>query len=246
MDLVSARTSERGEWNNRGSVPESWPIEFGGHKMIMKPTAFKHIGLFPEQEKNWQWMKDLIQKSMREISVLNLFAYTGGATLACADAGAKVAHIDSSKVAVNWASENATLSGLRDKPIRWIVEDVRKFVDREIKRQNKYDAIIMDPPAFGHGANDELWKIEDDFVPLIEKCKELFTDNPLFFLINGYSAGYSALSYTNNIIDLSLKYGGQIEAGELGMVEDQPLGSTSSQSRILPAGIYARIAFQNK
>jgi 23S rRNA (cytosine1962-C5)-methyltransferase len=247
-DLVFERTSEKGTWNNKHSVPESWNIDFDDQKMIIKPTAFKHMGIFPEQQKNWQWMKGLIKNAGREISVLNLFAYTGGATLACLQVGAKVTHVDSSKVAVNWASQNALLSGLKDKPVRWIVEDVRKFVEREIKRESKYDAIIMDPPAFGHGANDELWKIEDDLISLIQKSGQLFTENPLFFLINGYSAGYSPTSYCNNLFDFMRKYGGSIEAGELGMVEDQPLGPTSrtnleDQPRILPAGIYSRIAF---
>ncbi len=249
-----------GKWSLKENLPKKWDISFGGLKFWIKPTAFKHTGVFPEQEPNWAWMETKIKNGRmedgkRDIETLNLFGYTGGATMACAKAGAKVVHIDSSKSAVTWARENAELSGLKDAPIRWIIEDARLFVEREIKRARKYDAIIMDPPAFGHGANDELWKIEEHFLALVENCKKLLSDKPIFFLINGYSAGYSAVAYENMLIDVKGKFGGEIEIGEL-TIEEALLRSSQAQSfegqeagsrekggaqvRLLPAGIFAR------
>jgi 23S rRNA (cytosine1962-C5)-methyltransferase len=162
-----------------------------------------------------------------------LFAYTGGATVAAAFAGAEVCHVDGSKVALTWAKENAEISGLKDKPIRWILDDAAKFVQREIKRGKKYDAVIMDPPAFGHGPQGEMWKIEEDFLPFLNQCFEVLSDEPLFFLINGYASGYSAIAYKNNLEALVQKYGGTIEMGELTIEE-------SKHKRLLPAGIFAR------
>jgi 23S rRNA (cytosine1962-C5)-methyltransferase len=234
------RNDSGAEWTYvQGKPLDKWSIEFGGLKMWIKPTAFKHTGLFPEQASNWKWMREKIQNRLAaapetEIEVLNLFGYTGGASLACAQAGAKVVHIDGSKAAVTWARENAELSGLGDKPIRWIVEDARAFVEREIRRGRTYDAIIMDPPAFGHGPESELWKIEEHFLALIENCKKLLKPEPLFFLINGYSAGYSAIAYENNLLPLQKQYGGEIEIGELTLRESSPDG------RLLPCGIFAR------
>lgn len=241
-DAYFVRDSDKAEWSFRKQVAGFWTISFGGLKMQIKPTAFKHTGLFPEQAVNWDWMRGLIESAMKkggqEIEVLNLFGYTGGASLACAQAGAKVVHIDSSKAAVTWARENAELSGLADKPIRWIIEDARIFVEREIKRGRSYDAIIMDPPAFGHGVDSELWKIEEHLLPLIEDCKKLLKLKPLFFLINGYSAGYSAIAYENNLLSLKEKLGGAIETGELAIAES---GSDKKMpARLLPAGIFAR------
>lgn len=229
---------ERGSWTLRADVPAKWEISFGGLKLWIKPTAFKHTGLFPEQSKNWEWMEGKIKSQKLnlkndDVEVLNLFGYTGGASLACAQAGAKVVHIDSSKAAVNWARENAEASGLKDLPIRWIIEDARLFVEREIKRGRKYDAILMDPPAFGHGPTAELWKIENNFLELIENCMKLLKDKPLFFLINGYSAGYSAIAYENNLLELKAKHGGSIEIGELAIEETKNM-------RLLPSGIFAR------
>ncbi len=246
-DAYFTRDSEKAEWSFRNKLPADWPIEFGGLKFIIKPTAFKHTGLFPEQLPNWDWMRSLIQ-GKKDAEVLNLFGYTGGASLACAQVGAKVVHIDSSKAAVTWARQNAELSGLSDKPIRWIIEDARLFVEREIRRGRQYDAIMMDPPAFGHGADNELWKIENDFLPLIEDCKKLLKPEPLFFLINGYSAGYSSLAYENNLFPLKEKFGGEIEIGELA-IEEGLSGKASvagkvdgagEEVRLLPAGIFAR------
>lgn len=217
-----------GKWT--GNIPKEWPIEFGGLKMLIKPTSFKHTGLFPEQEPNWDFVA---QKVTSGAKILNLFAYTGGATLAAAKAGAEVTHVDASKSAVAWARENAAASGLESNPIKWIVEDVLTFVTREIKRGNKYDAIIMDPPAFGHGPKGEIWKIEESFIELVGLCKQLLSDKPLFVLINGYAEGYSPLAFAQNLIDLKEKYGGEVEYGELTIEE-------KGTDRLLPAGIFAR------
>ena len=237
------RDAAGAEWSFRGKVPATWPISFGGLKFHIQPTAFKHTGLFPEHAANWDWMRKAIEQAAKsgskDIEVLNLFGYTGGASLACEQAGAKVVHIDSSKAAVTWARENAELSGLADKPIRWIIEDARVFVEREIRRGRSYDAIIMDPPAFGHGADNEIWKIEEHFLPLIEDCKKLLKPHPLFFLINGYSAGYSAIAYENNLLSLMAQYGGSIETGEL-TIEESGTSDKKAPTRLLPAGIFAR------
>ncbi len=235
------RTEISGEWKIKSGTPEKWNINFSDLSFIIKPTAFKHTGLFPEQSLNWSWMRDLIKKekdeNKKDIEVLNLFGYTGGATLACAKAGAKVVHIDSSKSAITWARENAELSGLSDKPVRWILEDARAFVSREVKRGNKYDGIIMDPPAFGHGANKEIWKIEENFLDLVEDTFKILNDKPLFFIINGYSAGYSALAYENVLKILVDKYGGKLEIGELALEEK---ANNEGEGRLLPCGIFVR------
>lgn len=232
-DGYFTREERKGEWSLKEDVPERWEIEFSGLKLWIKPTAFKHTGIFPEQSANWDWMREIIKNAGRQIEVLNLFGYTGGASLACAEAGAGVVHVDGSKSAITWANDNAALSGLSYKPIRWILDDARKFIEREIKRGRKYDGILLDPPAFGHGPNKELWKIEDHFLELIEDCKKVLSDNPLFFLINGYSAGYSAIAYENNLLDIQKKFGGEIELGELAIEE-------LATGRLLPTGIFAR------
>jgi len=231
-DASFSRSEASAEWTYKKGKLEKWQIDFAGLKFWIKPTAFKHTGIFPEQYANWNWMREIL-KDKKDIEVLNLFGYTGGATLACAQSGAKVVHVDGSKSAITWARENAELSGLQDKPIRWILEDARVFVGREVKRGNRYDAIIMDPPAFGHGANKEIWKIEEDFLPLVEDCIKLLKDKPLFFIINGYSAGYSAIAYKNVLSVLVDKFGGSIDIGELTLPE-------TGSVRLLPCGIYAR------
>lgn len=226
------REEKKGDWSLKTGLPERWQIELGGLKFWIKPTAFKHVGLFPEQSENWKWIAEKI-KGNKDIEILNLFGYTGGATLAAAQAGAKVVHVDGSKVAITWARENAELSGLKDKPVRWILDDARTFVKREANRGRKYNGIIMDPPAFGHGPKNELWKIEDHFVQLMKECVQILADKPLFFLINGYSAGYSAIAYENNLLELKKKFGGEIEIGELTIEE-------KGSERLLPCGIFGR------
>ena len=266
-DGIFFRKAKDGEWrfvdngSSKTSEPKDfkkWTIDFAGLKFVIKPTPFKHVGLFPEQISNWDWIRAKISAAKiaektgglkttdpkNDIEVLNLFGYTGGATLACAQAGAKVVHVDGSKSAIAWARENAEISGLTDRPVRWILDDARAFVAREIKRGRFYDGIIMDPPAFGHGAEKEVWKIEEDFLPLVVDCMKLLkpksavSDGPLFFLINGYSAGYSATAYGNNLAALCEKFGGAVETGELTIRESDVDGK--SPGRLLPAGIFAR------
>ena len=229
---------ERGEWQTRKKLSERWAIELGGLKFWIKLSAFKHTGVFPEQAGNWEWIKmklTINNKQLTKPKVLNLFGYTGGASLAAAKAGAEVVHVDGSKTAIGWARDNAKSSGLSDKPIRWILDDARSFVKREVKRGNKYDGIIMDPPAFGHGPGGELWKVEDHFLELLDLCKQVLSDQPLFFIINGYASGYSAVAYKNSLGDLMKEFGGEIEIGELTIAE-------KDSERLLPAGIFARWA----
>ena len=262
------RDGREGKWIEKG-LPKEWQIEFGGLQFLIRPTSFKHTGLFPEQLSNWEWVTNLLHESnssgVRESSaedslssravalesplqssfvpsVLNLFGYTGGVTLAAAKADAQVTHVDASKMVVAWARENAEVSGLADKPIRWIVEDVLLFVEREIKRGKRYDGIIMDPPAFGHGPKNELWKIEEDFLKLMDLSGQLLSEKPLFFLINGYAAGYSPLAFVYNLEFLTKKFGlpangrghgGTLECGDLTIEE-------SGSQRLLPCGIFAR------
>jgi 23S rRNA (cytosine1962-C5)-methyltransferase len=226
------RSGKAGEWQLGKDMPKQWEVAFGGLTMRIKPTSFKHTGLFPEQEPNWDWIRALISKAGRPLSVLNLFGYTGGASLAAAQAGAEVTHVDASKAAVTWARENAELSGLTDKPIRWMVEDVLVFVKREIKRGKRYDLILMDPPVFGHGPNDELWKIEEHFLELVRLCGELLSEQPIGMLINGYAAGYSPLAFAYNLEPFAAQYGGTVQYGDLAIVE--------KSGRMLPAGIFAR------
>lgn len=232
-DLKFVRTGIKTKWIIKDGVPKNWNISFGNLNFSIRPSSFKHTGLFPEQLPNWQWTEKLITKRSKPVSVLNLFGYTGGATLSCAKAGAEVCHVDGSKTAVEWARINAKLSGLEDAPIRWIVDDVLVFLKREIKRGRKYDAIIMDPPSFGHGPKDELWKIEEHFLELMKLCRDILSNDPLFVIINGYTAGYSAIAYENNLKDMMKDYKGQIEIGEL--VIEQTDGD-----RLLPCGIFAR------
>jgi 23S rRNA (cytosine1962-C5)-methyltransferase len=234
-DGFFTRDEQRGRWSLKETLPERWEIEIGGLRMFIKPTAFKHTGLFPEQTSNWEWLRDNIRKNKKDdnFEVLNLFGYTGGATLACAQSGAKVVHVDGSKSAITWGNDNAKSSGLEGASIRWILDDAKVFVEREVKRGRKYDGIIMDPPAFGHGPNKELWKIEEDFIKLVDLCFSLLKDKPAFLLINGYSAGYSSLAYRNTLLPLIAKHGGSIDLGELAIEESQ-------SDRLLPAGIFAR------
>ncbi len=207
-----------GAWEYKKKIPESWLIDYRGLKFNIKPTGFKHTGLFPEQAVNWDFMMEKIEKAGRPINVLNLFAYTGGATLACAKAGANVTHVDASKGMVAWARENAASSSLSDRPIRWIVDDCEKFVAREIKRGKRYDAIIMDPPSYGRGPNGEVWKLEDCIYDLVKLCSGVMTDKPLFFLLNSYTTGLSpsVMAYLLGEI-LGTKFGGNVTADEIGL-----------------------------
>jgi len=215
-------------------LPERWTVEYKNLTFNIKPMGFKHTGLFPEQAVNWDWFSELIKKSGRKIKVLNLFAYTGGASVAALAAGADVVHVDASKGMVSWAKENVQSSGLGDRSIRYIVDDVKKFVKREIRRGNKYDGIIMDPPSYGRGPGGEVWKIEDELYPLICDCMEILSDSPLFFLINSYTTGLSAC-ILENVLQLTLarKFGGNVSADEIGL----PMEASKMP---LPCGISGR------
>ncbi len=221
-----------GEWEFF-DLPQQWSIHYRSLTFQLKPFSFKHTGLFPEQAANWDWFSELIKKAGRPVKVLNLFAYTGGATIAAAAAGASVTHVDASKGMVTWAKENATSSGLADAPIRWIVDDCVKFVAREIRRGNHYDAIIMDPPSYGRGPKGEIWKIEESIHPLVKLCAQLLVDRPLFFLINSYTTGLqpAVLSY---LIGTELKrFPGKVTADEIGL-------PVSSNGLTLPCGASGR------
>ncbi len=222
-----------GEWEFF-DLPKEWQIHYKSLTFHLKPFSFKHTGLFPEQATNWDWFSKLIKEAGRPIKVLNLFAYTGGATLSAAAAGASVCHVDASKGMVNWAKENASSSGLSDKPIRWLVDDCVKFVEREIRRGNHYDAIIMDPPSYGRGPKGEIWKIEDSIYPFIKLTTKLLSDDPLFFLINSYTTGLqpAVLSYMLNTTVVK-QFGGIVESNEIGLpVTDSGL--------VLPCGASGR------
>ena len=223
-----------GSWNFKRKMPSQWQVKYKNLIFNIKPMGFKHTGLFPEQAVNWDWMIHKIKTEKREIKVLNLFAYTGGATVACLSAGASVCHVDSSKGMTTWAKENVTSSGLQDRPVRFIVDDVVKFVNREIRRGNKYDAIIMDPPSYGRGAKGEIWQFENNIYDLVELCMSVLSDNPLFFLINSYTTGISS-KVLEDILQLAIpkKYKGKIESGEIGL-------SMENSKLILPCGIYGR------
>ncbi len=229
-----------GRWEYKKKIPDEWQIKYRELTFNIKPMGFKHTGLFPEQAANWDWMIDKIRSAKREIKVLNLFAYTGGATVACLYAGASVCHVDSSKGMVAWAKQNVQASNLQEKPVRYIVDDVIKFVNREIRRGNKYDAIIMDPPSYGRGTNGEVWKFEDNICDLVELCEKVLSENPLFFLINSYTTGISSRVLENLLnLNIAKKYGGKLDNGEVGL----PM---SNSKLILPCGIYGRWESENK
>jgi 23S rRNA (cytosine1962-C5)-methyltransferase len=223
-----------GAWEYKKKMPESWQIKYKNLTFNIKPMGFKHTGLFPEQAVNWDWMINKIKQEKREIKVLNLFAYTGGATVACLSAGASCCHVDSSKGMVAWAKENVASSGLADRKVRYIIDDVQKFVQREIRRGNKYDAIIMDPPSYGRGKNGEVWQFENNLYDLVNLCTQVLSDKPLFFLINSYTTGISSTVLANILnLTVSKKYKGAVSAGEIGLpMENSKL--------VLPCGIYGR------
>ena len=229
-------SSGGGSWSEN-RLPESWTVNYRDLTFRVKPMGFKHTGLFPEQAANWDWFSDLIRASGRRVRVLNLFAYTGGATVAAAKAGASVVHVDAAKGMVQTAKENAALSGLSDAPIRYIVDDCRKFVEREIRRGNRYDAIIMDPPSYGRGPTGEVWKIEEAIDSFVSLVSGVLSDEPLFFLLNSYTTGLSpsAMQYVTEL-RIARKFGGRSDAEELGL----PVSETGS---ILPCGGSVRHVF---
>lgn len=224
-----------GEWEIKNKkLPESWQIHYKDLTFNLKLMGFKHTGLFPEQAYNWNLIMNKIKNANRKVKVLNLFAYTGAASIAALSAGAEVVHVDSSKGMIEWAKENVSSSNLQDKPIRFLVDDVIKFVKREIRRGNKYDIIIMDPPSYGRGANGEIWDIEKDLYPLLVDCSELLSEDPILFLINSYTTGLS-MTVLENVLNLTVntKHPGIISSDEIGLpMKDSDL--------ILPCGIYAR------
>lgn len=226
-----------GSWENLKKTPEAWKITYGELTFNIKQMGFKHTGLFPEQAVNWDFMMNKIKNSKREVKVLNLFAYTGGASVACLKAGASVVHVDSSRGMVDWCKENVKSSGYIDANVRYLVDDVVKFVKREIRRGNKYDAIIMDPPSYGRGSNGEVWDIEKDLDNLITLCVELLSDNPLFFLINSYTGGLTK-EVIRNLVKLRIfpKYQASVEIEEIGL-------AITEKDLVLPCGITGRVEF---
>ncbi len=223
-----------GSWEYRTKLPENWQISYGNLTFNVKPMGFKHTGIFPEQAANWDFIINKISNAQRPIKVLNLFAYTGGATVAAASAGAQVVHVDAAKGMVNWAKENAASSGLSDAPIRYIVDDCVKFVEREHRRGNKYDVIIMDPPTYGRGPKGELWCFEDELFSLVSKCVNILSEKPLAFIVNSYTTGISH-TVVSNVLSYLIKsrYGGEIESDELGL-------KMTSNSLPLPCGYTTR------
>ena len=237
-DRINARyvrsSSGGGHWEYSKKMPQSWQVKYKNLSFNIKPMGFKHTGLFPEQAVNWDWLIDKIQNANRPIKVLNLFAYTGGATIACSYAGAEVCHVDSSKGMTTWAKENMVSSGLENRTVRFIVDDVVKFVKRELRRGNKYDGIIMDPPSYGRGTSGEVWKFEENISDLVQLCATLLSNKPLFFLINSYTTGISSTVLGDILkLNLSKKYNGKVEVGEVGL----PM---KESNLVLPCGIYAR------
>lgn len=222
-----------GAWDYRRKLPESWQISYGNLRFMVKPTGFKHTGLFPEQAVNWDYCSKVIRAANHPVNVLNLFAYTGGATLACAAAGASVCHCDAVKGMVDWARTNAKLSGLEDKPIRWIVDDANKFIRREIRRGTRYEGVILDPPSYGRGTNGEMWKLEDSIFDLMEEITQLLSDKPLFVLLNSYTTGLSA-SVMSYLLQMTVgkRFNIEVQSEEIGLPVKQtgmplPCGSTA-------------------
>ncbi len=247
-DVQFLRThADKGQWKFKRAIPEKWKMSWKNLSFWAQLTSFKHTGVFPEQSLQWEWMQEKIKERINYSSskarssqpsvsnnkpkILNLFAYTGIATIACTEAGAEVTHVDASKPSISWARENQIISGLQNKPIRWILDDCLKFVEREVKRGNTYDGILMDPPVYGHGATGQIWKFNDHFPKLIEQCSRLLSPNPLFFVVNAYAISSSAIMLENVLSDYLPK--GKIEVGELCLQET--LGK-----RLLSTGIYAR------
>ncbi|MBR3962201.1 MAG: class I SAM-dependent methyltransferase [Oscillospiraceae bacterium] len=239
-DARYVRSSQGGgHWEFRRELPEFWKINYKDLTFKISPTGFKHTGLFPEQAVNWDMMREKIKEAKaggRDIRVLNLFAYTGGATVAAVSAGASVCHVDAAKGMVHWARENAELSSLNEKPVRWIVDDCKKFVEREIRRGSKYDAVILDPPSYGRGPGGEIWKLEEHVFELVSLVAEVLTDDPLFVLLNSYTTGLSASTMAYVLGSAMKKFGGKVEAEEIGLPVTQsgmalPCGSSAIWSK---------------
>ena len=232
-DAVFSHGEKATRWEILKKVPDSWEVDFGGLKFSVELLPSKHLGVFPEQAQNWKWLEKKILSSNRKVSVLNLFGYTGGASMACSRAGAEVTHVDASKFAMDLANKNFELSGLKDRPVKYILDDVRKFVEREIMRGKKYDLILMAPPVYGKGAKKEAWQIAKDLMPLLLRVLEILSPEPITVLLNGYASIYSYISYENILKDVTSKLGGQVVAGKLTIKE-------SSSGKLLPCGIFAR------
>ena len=228
-----------GHWENKKKTPEAWQVNYKNLTFNVKQMGFKHTGIFPEQAVNWEFLNDKIKSSKRDISVLNLFGYTGCASVACLEAGASVVHVDASRGMVDWCKENVKASGLEDRPIRYLVDDCVKFVEREIRRGHKYDVIIMDPPSYGRGSNGEVWDIEKDLDNLIKLCVELLSDKPLLFVINSYTGGLSK-EVINNLIKLRItnKFPGKVDIDEIGV----PI---TNNDLVLPCGMTGRVEFDD-
>lgn len=220
-------------WINKNHVPEKWTIDAGLLKFWLKLSPFKHTGIFPEQDWEWEYIEDKVKGEGREVKVLNLFAYTGATTLFAAKAGAKVTHVDASRPAITWANENRELNSLQSSPIRWIIDDALVFTGRELKRGVKYDAIIMDPPVYGHAPNGKPWDFSKDFPKLLENCRQILSDNPIFVLVNAYAVSTSPTTLQNTLSDYLRSLGGNIDGGELTLKE-------KSAGRLLSTGIWAR------
>ena len=231
--VYNRSSSGGGKWDIRRKIPDAWKIKYGELAFMVKPMGFKHTGVFPEQAVNWAWYQQKIRAANRPVKVLNLFGYTGGATLACAAAGATVCHVDASKGIVAWGKDNAVASGLTDKPIRWLVDDCAKFVAREKRRGNTYDGIIMDPPSYGRGPGGEIWKLEDCIYDLISQCEEVLSDTPLFFAVNSYTTGLSP-AVMEYMLKTTLvpRFGGETSCDEIGL----PVSATGG---VVPCGATA-------
>ncbi len=223
--------NDEGHWDIHTPPPTDWNVQYHDCVFTLKPTSFKHVGIFPEQAVNWQWMKTRINN--KPLKILNLFAYTGGATMAALSAGAHVTHVDSAKSTIEWAKANIATSKLSEKPIRWITDDAYKFAFRETKRKNTYDGIILDPPRFGRGPKGEIWKIENDLPKLLSVCRELLSSTPAFILLNAYTADLSSLVLSHLVDDMTAHLGGQRTAGELAIAD-------TTSNRLLPNGIFAK------
>ncbi len=232
-DAIFSHGEKSGRWTKNAETDDEWQTDFEGFKFNLKLLPSKHIGLFPEQCQNWKWLEEKIRAENRPIQVLNLFAHTGGATLACSRGGAEVVHLDASEFPVNYAKKNLDDSGMGKNKVRFIVDDVRKFIEREIKRGNKYDVVIMDPPVYGKGTNDKVWKIEEDLLPLLTKVRKVLSDKPVAVLLNGYASVYTSITY-GQILESALgDLGGSVSNGTLAIKE-------SSGDRLLTCGIFSR------